>query len=191
MDLIFYVIRHGRTDWNANYKLQGRTDIPLNEEGRQMAREAAEGCRQMNFDLCFTSPLKRARETAEILLEGTGIPIVEDDRLKEMSFGIWEGTERLFDHPELPIYKLFKDPDHYEVSEGAESFEELFARTGEFVREKVLPLVRQGKKVLVVGHGAMNCSIIAQAENIPIARFWETGIPNCGLKEVVWKSTES
>ena len=190
MDLVFYVIRHGRTDWNANYKLQGRTDIPLNEEGRQMAREAAKTCREMGFDLCFTSPRLRAKETAEILLEGTGIPIVEDDRLREMSFGIWDGTEHLFDHPELPIYKLFKDPEHYEVSEGAETFEELFARTGAFVREKVLPLVRQGKKVLVVGHGAMNCSIIAQADHIPIARFWETGIPNCGLKEVVWKEED-
>jgi probable phosphoglycerate mutase len=142
----------------------------------------------MGFDLCFSSPLKRALETAEILLEGTGIPIITDDRLKEMCFGVAEGCEHIFDHPEYPIYKLFKDPEHYEAVEGGETFEELFARTGSFIREKVLPQVRQGKKVLIVGHGAMNCSIIAQAHHIPLADYWTIGIPNCGLKEVKWEA---
>lgn len=77
-------MRHGKTDWNAKHKLQGRTDIPLNEEGIQMAEQAKEKYKDVNFDICYCSPLVRAKQTAEIVLEGRNIPIVYDDRLMEM-----------------------------------------------------------------------------------------------------------
>ena len=73
---MLYIMRHGKTDWNVLHKLQGRTDIPLNEEGRNMARKAADIYKDINFDVCYCSPLKRAKETAEILLEGRNIPII-------------------------------------------------------------------------------------------------------------------
>ena len=69
-------MRHGKTDWNAKHKLQGRTDIPLNEEGIQMAEQAKEKYKDVNFDICYCSPLVRAKQTAEIVLEGRNIPIV-------------------------------------------------------------------------------------------------------------------
>ena len=67
---MLYIMRHGRTDWNVRHKLQGRTDIPLNEEGRRMAEKAREEYRDVPLDICFCSPLIRARETAEIVLRG-------------------------------------------------------------------------------------------------------------------------
>ncbi len=73
---MLYIMRHGRTDWNDAYKLQGRTDIPLNDAGRRMAQEAAQCYREVSFDVCFCSPLIRARETAEIFLKGRDIPIL-------------------------------------------------------------------------------------------------------------------
>ena len=81
---MLYIMRHGKTDWNAKHKLQGRTDIPLNEEGIQMAEQAKEKYKDVNFDICYCSPLVRAKQTAEIVLEGRNIPIVYDDRLMEM-----------------------------------------------------------------------------------------------------------
>ena len=84
-----YIMRHGKTDWNAKHKLQGRTDIPLNEEGIQMAEQAKEKYKDVNFDICYCSPLVRAKQTAEIVLEGRNIPIVYDDRLMEMCFGVY------------------------------------------------------------------------------------------------------
>ena len=86
-------MRHGKTDWNLKYKLQGKTDIPLNEEGIKMAREAGERYKDINFDVCYCSPLIRAKETARLLLEGRDIPVIYDDRLMEMGFGEYEGTE--------------------------------------------------------------------------------------------------
>ena len=65
---MLYILRHGKTDWNAAFKLQGRTDIELNEEGRKMAAKAAKEAECIDFDICFSSPLKRAYETARIVL---------------------------------------------------------------------------------------------------------------------------
>ena len=182
---MLYIMRHGKTDWNARHKMQGHTDIPLNDEGRRMSEKAAEEYRDIHFDICFCSPLIRARETAEILLKGRDIPIITDDRLMEMSFGEYEGLENSFDIPDCPINTLFWEPEKYtDPPGGAESFDELFARTGEFLREKAEPLLNAGKDVLIVGHGAMNCSIICQVKNIPIKDFWSAGIDNCKLMKL-------
>lgn len=183
---MLYIIRHGKTDWNALYKIQGRTDVPLNEEGRRMAEEAAKEYKDVHFDICYSSPLVRAKETAEILLRGRDVPIITDDRLMEMSFGIYEGVERCYDIPNCPITVFFQKPEEYKVPvEGAESIKELFARTGEFLREKVYPEVEAGKDVLIVGHGAMNCSIVCQVKNKEIKDFWSDGIPNCKLMKLI------
>lgn len=182
---MLYVMRHGKTDWNADYRLQGGTDVPLNDEGREMAREAAKKYKDVPFDICYVSPLIRARETAEIFLEGRNVPTYVDARLREMSFGIYEGTDHVYEKPDCPMYTMFKDPAHYVAQGGAESFEELFARTGEFLKEVAEPLSSEGKSVLIVGHGAMNTSIINRYRNIPIEHFWETLCKNCELVRVL------
>ena len=105
-----YIIRHGLTDWNVAHRLQGQTDTDLNEDGIRMAHEAASEYKVIHFDVCYCSPLKRARMTAEILLEGRDVPIIIDDRLKEMSFGIYEGFENCFSFPDCPMYAFFKNP---------------------------------------------------------------------------------
>ncbi len=178
-------MRHGKTDWNAEYKLQGGTDIPLNEEGREMARNAKKEYADVHFDICFCSPLVRAKETAEIFLEDRDIPIITDDRIREMSFGVYEGAKRVIDIPDCPMKLFFTDPENYVAVEGGESIEELFKRTGEFLKDMVYPLTEQGKDVLIVGHGAMNSSIICQVHNKPVSKFWEAGIPNCKLMKLL------
>jgi len=183
---MLYIIRHGKTEWNERHKLQGRTDIPLNDEGREMAKRAAAEYKDVHFDICFSSPLVRARETADILLSGRNIPIVTDDRLLEMSFGSYEGIEYSFNIPNCPINVIFQHPEEYKESiGGAESFEELFERTGAFLKERVKPLLLEGKDVLIVGHGAMNSSIICQVKDISIEKFWDAGIENCMLKQLL------
>ncbi len=181
---MLYIIRHGKTDWNARYKIQGRTDIPLNEEGRMMAASAREDVAKINFDLCYSSPLSRAYETAKILLEGTDTPIITDDRLLEMAFGEYEGNENVAKHPEINLNLLFNDPENYVADRGAESFEELFGRTGAFMKELVLPKVYEGQNILIVGHGAMNCSIISGLYGYSRADFWKGMTGNCQLVEL-------
>jgi probable phosphoglycerate mutase len=179
-------MRHAKTDWNAERKLQGRTNIPLNDEGRKMAAEAAKECAQVHFDVCYSSPLSRAQETAKILLAGRDVPIVTDERLIEMGFGIYEGSSDLYQTPDCPINVLFQAPDQYVTSVGgAETFAELYARTGEFLAEVVQSQLQQGKDILIMGHGAMNASIVCQVKGLPLREFWSCCMGNCALMQLV------
>lgn len=183
---MLYIIRHGQTDWNVRHRLQGKTDIPLNENGRRMAGEARDEYRGIRFDICFSSPLLRAYETARIVLEGRDVPIIKDERLSEMGFGDHEGMEYGPAVPDSPVNVLFDHPEAYAApGEGAETFADLFARTGAFLEEVALPLHRQGKAVLIAGHIAMNSSIICRLRNIPLTRFWSAGTDNCRLERLL------
>ena len=118
-------------------------------------------------------------ETAEIVLRGREIPIITDVRLEEMGFGICEGTTDFQDNPDNPIYPLFAA---YRIPvEGGESLEDLYARTGAFLKEVIEPQLRQGKDILIVGHGAMNASIVCQIKDIPVKDFWSVKMKNAEL----------
>lgn len=182
---MLYIMRHGKTDWNAERRIQGHTDIPLNQEGRQMAIDAREKYGDIQFDICYCSPLIRARETAELFLEGSGTPIVEDARLKEMSFGVYEGFANVGSIPDCPIIPMFDDPPNYKGVEGGETFQQLAERTGEFLEQIAFPLVEQGKDVLLVAHGATNCSIAGRINSIPLERFWDGVMDNCQLVKLL------
>ena len=182
---MLYIIRHGLTDWNVRHKLQGQTETGLNDEGIAMAVEARDKYKDIHFDVCYSSPILRAKQTAEILLEGRDIEIKYDDRLKEIKFGTFEGVENAYHLKGSPIVNFFKDPKNYVAPEGAESIKELAARTGEFLKEVALPLVEDGKDVLIVGHGAMNSSIVMQIRNNPVSKFWDEPIENCVLKQLI------
>ncbi len=85
-----YIARHGLTDWNVQHKAQGRPDIPLNATGLKQAEALRDRIKDIKFDAVYASPLKRARETAEIATDGK-YKIQFDDRLMERSFGDFEG----------------------------------------------------------------------------------------------------
>jgi probable phosphoglycerate mutase len=179
-------MRHGKTEWNAKHKLQGRTDIPLNEDGKRMAENARAEYFNVHFDICYCSPLSRAKETAEILLRGRNIPIITDERLIEMSFGVYEGIENSFQISDCPINVLFIEPEKYKVPvEGAESFEALYSRTGAFLKEVVESQLAKGKDILIVGHGSMNASIVCQIKDIPIEKFWNVSLEQCKLMRLI------
>ena len=183
---MLYIMRHGKTEWNKRHKLQGRTDIPLCVEGKEMAEKAAIQYKDVHFDVCYSSPLSRALETAQIVLRNRDVPIITDDRLVEMSFGDYEGIENSMSIPDCPINILFTHPEKYDSSVGgAETFEELFNRTGNFLKEVVEPQLKEGKDILIVGHGMMNISIVSQIRNIPLEKFWSVSIEQCKLMELL------
>ena len=174
---MLYIIRHGRTDWNDQRKLQGKTDVPLNDTGRRMAKEAAIRYADVHFDICFTSPLQRAVETAEILLAGRNVPIIKDDRLIEMSFGIYEGMENGFDDASLPVHELFTDPGYDKRAEGGESFGELFRRTGEFLKE----IQNLNGNILVSTHAIAMKGLLENLTPDSKGSYWAKHIGNCAV----------
>ena len=103
-----YMIRHGETDWNKARKLQGQIDIQLNEFGKSLAVDTEPALRDIPFDVVITSPLSRAKHTAELVLAGREIPMIEDERIMEMGFGEYEGLHCKGENYNIP------DPDfHY------------------------------------------------------------------------------
>ena len=111
-----YVIRHGQTPWNVERRLQGRSDTDLNEIGREMAIETGKAFQKVHFDVVFTSPLKRARETAELFLGDRKVPVIEEPRIQEISFGDYEGLACGKDNYSIPdpnFNDFFEHPEHY------------------------------------------------------------------------------
>ena len=89
--MLLYIVRHGLTPWNHLHKAQGSADIPLAQEGIDLARRTGEALMDVKFDICFTSPLTRARQTARLVLGGRDIPVIPDKRIQEINFGVLEG----------------------------------------------------------------------------------------------------
>jgi probable phosphoglycerate mutase len=85
------LVRHGETDWNAEGRLQGHTDRPLNERGRRQAKELADRLAGEGADAIYASDLARAKETAEVVGGRLGLPVVIDADLREKNWGTWEG----------------------------------------------------------------------------------------------------
>jgi broad specificity phosphatase PhoE len=85
------LVRHGETDWNAEGRLQGHTDRPLNEHGRRQAKDLAERLAGEGADAIYASDLLRAKATAEIIGTRLGLPVVIDADLREKNWGNWEG----------------------------------------------------------------------------------------------------
>lgn len=153
-----YLVRHGETDWNAANRIQGSSNIPLNEVGREQARAAAAMLRDQQWDAVYASPLSRATETAEILCRGLGLEntIILDGDLVERSFGAAEGLTgdqrlRLFPNRIIP---------------GAEEWDEVGERAMRFLNRLVRaePSDREAAegdaRYLVVTHGGFINSIL-------------------------------
>lgn len=141
----FALIRHGQTDWNAQRRLQGSTDIPLNDVGRDQARGAVEALTGHGWDAVVSSPLSRAAETADLIAAGLGLTVARRvPDLAERSFGPAEGLQH---GPELDALRT---PGGFHGAEG----EDEAAGRGLAALEALAEEFRGGR-VLVVTHGSL------------------------------------
>ena len=171
-----YLMRHGKTEWNKIGKFQGQVDTPLAKEGILQAQKTSEGMKEIPFDCIFSSPLKRAYMTAQIIRGDREIPLIRDNRLKEMSFGIYEGRRLAgFNKPgRVRAMRFRNDPVRYRPPKHGETFEELIARTSGFIREEILPLEGKMDTILITAHGAAVRSIILALTGRELKDFWNT-----------------
>lgn len=180
-----YMIRHGETDWNKTRKLQGQVDVPLNAFGRLLARETAPALAEVPFDVVYTSPLKRAKETAELVIGGRDIPIIEEPRLREIGFGEYEGlccSDEGWNIPDEGFRHFFDAPEKYRAPKGGESFEDISARLHNFLNELYQNKELQDKTILLSTHGAALCGILRLMKHAPLKDYWGGGVhKNCAV----------
>ncbi|MFC4322308.1 histidine phosphatase family protein [Litchfieldia salsa] len=138
-------IRHGRTSWNEEGREQGKCDIALNEVGVRGAHQLAKRITSETWDVVYSSPLVRARQTAEIIGEYTGLPIYLDSRISEVGSGLIEGTTE-----EERVRKW--GTNWRELDLGIESNNKVLTRGLAFIKE-VCDINRK-KNILVVSHGS-------------------------------------
>ena len=159
------VVRHGQTDWNAEQRLQGQNDTPLNDTGREQIKELAETLKADDYDLILTSDLARAVESGEIIAEIIGLPIEQLELLRERSFGEWDGKirdELLEAHP-LP-YEAGGFGMHPIAPKNGEDLTAFLARTEELCQYLLTHYA--GKRVLIVANGALIKSLHVVTRNL-------------------------
>lgn len=187
-----YIIRHGETEWNKTGRLQGQTDIALNEKGRELAIQVGRALRDVPFRKVISSPLSRAVETARLVLDGRAVELVTDSRVEEISFGSYEGYSipysslTSFD-PKYAItddafHYFFDAPEKYHPPKGGESIGHLVERTGDFLRELAAEDWGEEDILLISTHGAASRALLANIKHSELKDFWKPGVPkNCSI----------
>lgn len=158
---MLYFIRHGQTNHNLNKLLAGKCDIELNEVGVKQAKEASYNLKNINLDIIFCSPLKRARQTCSIINEGHSCPVVIDESLIERDFGIYESKDySCIDGSKAWNYYL----DAYKGE--METLKEVFERVYNFLNK--IKEEYKDKHVLIVAHNDIGRAIYCYFNGIPL-----------------------
>ena len=177
--MIIYILRHGETALNTKAVMQGRLDEPLNENGRSLAEMTGKAMKGIHFDYCISSPLGRAKETAEIVLRESGndIPYSIDDRIIEIDFGDME-MKKISEMGEEGS-KFFMDPFHFAGFPNGETIQDVCNRTQEFLKELIKK--DDGKTYLISTHGCALRGMINFLTDEP-ENYWLGHAPyNCSF----------
>ncbi len=168
---MIYIVRHGETSWNLEKRTMGRIDIELNEQGILQAQQAANKLKDIKFDVVFSSPLKRAFQTAQII---TKLPIIKDERIIERCNGELDGKLK----SEIPADFTFNDEN--ETRFGIENLHDFNKRVADFWRD--VRTNYPGKNVLVVTHnGVIIATKVFFEPNHTGANLTHLKVDNCAV----------
>ena len=174
------LVRHGETPWNLDGRLQGSTDVDLSEKGREQARLVGRRLSTTAIDLAYSSNQSRARETAEIILEGRDVPLHAIPELRERSHGVFEGLtakERRQRYPEMFAASLLNNLDF--APTGGETFRQTNRRMAAWAQD--FRDAHLDSTVLVVGHGGTLRAAILGWLDLPDHTTFRFIMANCSL----------
>ena len=174
------LVRHGETPWNLDGRLQGSTDVDLSEKGREQARLVGRRLSTTAIDLAYSSNQSRARETAEIILEGRDVPLHAIPELRERSHGVFEGLtakERRQRYPDMFAASLLNNLDF--APTGGETFRQTNRRMAAWAQD--FRDAYLDRTVLVVGHGGTLRAAILGWLDLPDHTTFRFIMANCSL----------
>ncbi|NMM65797.1 histidine phosphatase family protein [Clostridium sp. P21] len=167
-----YITRHGETEWNKEFRMQGWKNSNLTEEGIENAKKLGKYLKDLEFDLIYTSPLKRAVDTAKYIRGEKNTKIVINEDFKEMNFGLWEGmtaNELINRYPKE--YENFLQRPQLFKSFGGENFEEFVQR----VKRGLYSIIENNNtcdNVLVVAHAVVIKAVSKIVKGYGIEDIW-------------------
>lgn len=183
--MILWLIRHGETLWNADRRFQGWSDVALSERGREQARLL--GVRLQStpaFDAVYTSDRQRASETARLLV-GDSVPLITDQRLREINFGKFEGLTMTEIRERYPVDAALWENDIQANPHGGETLTTVAERVGGFLQDQRAQINTPPKRVMVVAHGGTLGILLSLAVGADPARWWQFRLLNCTVNELM------
>lgn len=178
-----YLVRHGATANNRAKppRLQGRrTDPPLSEEGLAQARQTGRFLADSPLDAVFSSPLRRARQTAEAIAEAHGLAVEAVDDLIEVDVGDWEGRAwEEIERTDPEAYRGFMTDATVHPYLGGENLVTVLERAKPAFER--LMEENQGRRIVAVAHNVVNRAYLTELVGIPLARYRSIPQDNCGL----------
>lgn len=175
--MIAYLIRHGETEWNRRGLYQGTTDVPLSGTGEAQARSLRERLSGVRFDAAYSSPLRRAIDTAEAVLEERDVPVRILPELREISYGLWQGRGSVPAGRCSPGVEWRWRHDPWRVRfPGGETLDEV-RRRATAALERIAAAHPEGT-VLLSGHGHLNRVLLIHLLGWERERFWEISQSN-------------
>lgn len=174
---MIYIVRHGQTELNQRSVLQGRSNHPLTDLGREQASAVGDAFRDAGivFDKVYTSPLDRAIETAKLV--AGDVPIECEDALIEMDYGPYEGTDLHNLPPE--VEEFFQDFAHNPAPEGMEQLSSVVARAGEFLERLKAEAVH--RDILLSTHAIAMKGLLEYLTPESNGAYWSKFIGNCAV----------
>lgn len=165
------LVRHGRTEWNVAGRGQGKSDIPLDEVGREQALRAGAALANLNPEVVWASDLSRARDTAAAI----GLPVVTDARLREVDLGRYEGlTPAQWEDDDPETYRLWRAG--YDVRRGdGETYAEVGVRAGAALKEALASVQDPWGLLVVVTHGGTVRALLEGLLDLPPAPWAHLG----------------
>ncbi len=180
-----WLVRHGQTNWNLDKRYQGQTDIPLNETGLQQAVELADSLEGCRFDAIYASDLRRAQQTAAILSTRLGSPVITDPRLREASFGQWEGENYFAMKERFPDFWEGRKVDpNATVAPGGESLPQIAERMEAAAGD--MAARHPGGRLLLVSHGLSLSVLLCRMTGKPLNESWFLIMDNAHPAVLKW-----
>ena len=175
--------RHGETDWNVSETFRGRADVPLNEAGRKQAEMLGEYLGQEQIDFIYSSPLKRAVETARAIAGRRKLEVNAVENLTDFHFGEWQGLSRSEVAEKYPeLYRDWLDTPEQVRIPGGESLEDVRSRVVPFVEDAVM---RCGEgRIVFVSHRVVHKILVCSFLGLDMSHFWNIRIDTCGLTRI-------
>lgn len=177
------LVRHGETVWNLDGRCQGHTDVPLSEVGRRQALALRQALAKEAVQAAYASDLSRAWETAQICLHGLPVDVVAEPRLRERSYGQWEGKTR--QEVELLTGGAASPPalgDGEVVRYGGESWPQVQERVTAALRDILCR--HSGQTVVIVGHGGSLRALTLDLLGLPAEARRHLRTDNAGMSEI-------